>query len=211
MAIHAGSDNFTKPYPGYSKYDFTTTTGTNIYDLFGGGSLPIGAVDRKLYSGESKINHDRSKWRLHTEEQLTLENPVNIDIRLDSINEDKMNFRVKLFYNQAVADDHYLAVYITQDSIIDHQTSGIDHIKDYLHEHVYRASVLSYNGDLIDEPLDKGRVIVKYLEVPIEKGSPDDEYIKYWDYKHLNIVAVVHKRTNNDFEVVHVQEIKAKL
>lgn len=212
MAIHAGPPIFVNPADGKSKYDFRTETGTRLFELMGGTSNPIGAVDRVLFNGNETVVHSPLQWLSSADLRITESSPVNIGIEMRDLNPDSLEFEVKVVYKETVADSHFLSVYITEDSIIDYQKDiDLGDIKDYRHDHVFRAKATNLvQGDPLNATLVAGRVFKRIFTVPIQKEDPDSKYIMAWKYNKLNVVAVVHKRGTREMEVIQVADIHAE-
>lgn len=216
MAIHAGARVFVTPKKGSSKYDFRTTAGDNLSTLLeSDGNLPIGAVDRVKFEGEDNIVVGREKWVSYASSQLNKPTPVSIDIDFWNVNEDSFTTQVRVLYHEQLDDSvqHYLSVYVVEDSVKDYQKDiNLGDIKDYKHDQVFRAAVTSYDGELMNETpemsLVPGRVFQRAFNVQIEEDDPENEFDTSWG-QDLEIVAVVHLKTAIDFEVLHV--VKAKV
>ena len=213
MAIHAGAEVFVAPSEK-SKYDFRTTDADALYNLLGQGALPVGAVDRVLYDGESVINHDRFLWLEHARSRIEdgSQIPLNIDIDILERTPEQIQFAVRVFYHTDVVvedeqDKHYLSVYLAEDSIVDYQKFPGPAQEDYVHNHVLRTLVTNNTtGDLLDESLVQGRVFVRRFTVDIKQDDPDAAYKTGWKSDHLHVIALVHQVNGRDFDVIHVRE-----
>lgn len=215
MAVHAGADVFINPKTGHSTYDFRTQDGNNIASmLHASGNLPEGAVDRMMFEGESGIITNRFVWSGNTDKRLLELNPLCIDIQEERLDADTLVLLVRVLYLESVpaGEQHFLAVYLSQDSLVDYQYDiNLGDIEDYRFNHVFRASLTTYSGDSLgtaaaESPYVPGRVFQKRFVIPIKKDTEDEEFKTGWDYRFLNAVALVHKKSTSDFEVIHVAE-----
>ncbi|MBI3142733.1 MAG: Omp28-related outer membrane protein [Bacteroidetes bacterium] len=215
MAVHAGAETFTNPKTGHSTYDFRTQDGNNIASmLHASGNLPEGAVDRKFFEGETGIITSRFVWAGNTEKRLLESIPICIDIQEERLDADTLVLLVRVLYKEAVAtgEQHFLAVYLSQDSLVDYQYDiMLGDIEDYAFNHVFRASLTAYSGDSLGvanagDVYVPGRVFQKRFVVPIKRDAAGEAFKTGWDYRFLNAVALVHKKTMDDFEVIHVVE-----
>lgn len=195
-----------RPY-NESKYDFRTVEGTNVFTLLGSSQLlPIGAIDRKKFTGESEILIGKDKWRAYAQAQLATTSIANISFTKVEYNPSNRDLMVELeiVYTQAAgSDDNYLSMAITEDKLIDLQLKqgfGVD--STYEHNHVFRKFVQPANGLFLTGPIEKGRTFrIKYKTV----------WPQEWNPENCHLVAFIHKRTSPDYEVVQVKEEKVKI
>ncbi|MBI1183922.1 Omp28-related outer membrane protein [bacterium] len=213
IGVHAGAATFVNPNKEHSHYDFRTQDGNSIASMLGGVlSLPAGAVDMVKYEDQSSVIMTKNFFQPKTQSRVSVTNPLVIDVPVMRIDADTLIFLVRVLYKEDVADDkNYLSVYITENGIIDFQESLTEIILDYEHEHVFRKAVTSYSGDLMELPAgvtsyDAGRVFQRRFVVPIKHDTPGEQFKTGWNYQNLNVVAVVHRKTDVDFEVIHVVE-----
>jgi hypothetical protein len=205
VGIHVFNSVFTIPHD--DGFDFRTEPGTKIFEMLGKGGLPIGNVDRVVYSGETSELIREDKWETYTIQRLSEDVPVNITIE-DSIytegTEKYLIARVILHFHQDLPDDYYLTVGLTENNIVAKQSMPDHTIKsDYVHKHVFRHLFTFFSGDQLEETIVKNLVFVKEFKVRI-----DEEYTG-WKEENLNIFAFVHKGVTSN-EVVQVEEIHLK-
>ena len=219
MAIHAGADNFVQPKAGHSTYFFVTKEGNNIAGMLGAsGSLPEGTVERVKYESEEKIITSRLTWSGQTDQRITETTPVNIDFVMEKKEENSFTFLVRVLYNENVdaSDAHFLAVYLNENDLVDYQYDIIKgDIEDYHHEHVFRKSLTKFDGDSLkvsgeSNPYMAGRVFQRRFTVTVKEDAPGETYRTGWNMENLGIVAFVHKKTAEDYEVLHVKELLVK-
>ncbi len=185
-----------------SNYDFRTQAGKEIFSLIGiSNSLPIGTINRNLFSGETNRVIDYPKWAAYVNAELLKSTPVNIDVKSYYTPKDSIAIDLTLTYTEAVADTNYFTVAIIENKLKDVQErntgTGVIYDTAYIHEHILRAVVTSFQGDLLKAPLVKGRVFKKIL---LYKTDPA------WNKNNLKIIAFVHGNTTIK-NVIHSKEV----
>jgi hypothetical protein len=184
-----------------NKYDFRTQAGKEIFSLIGiTDALPRGAVNRKLFSGETERAIDYPKWAAYVNAELLKSTPVNIDVNAYYTPKDSIAIDLTLTYTEAVADTNYFTVAIIENKLKDIQErntgTGVIYDSTYIHEHVLRAVVTDFYGDLLKAQLVKGRVFKKLLLYKIDPA---------WNKNNLKIIAFVHGNTTIK-NVIHSRE-----
>lgn len=190
-----------------SKYDFRTDAGARIFEMVGfgqTGSLPIGNINRRLFSGENHRNIDYQKWASYAGQELSGTTPVNINVKAKNIT-DSIEIELTLTYTQNVSDSHYVSVAIAENKIIDVQESkdnnGNSIYEDnYEHNHVFRAMVTSFFGDYLNQSLVPGRVIYRKYRIARSEA---------WNSANLEILAFVHLSTSQK-NVLHIKGSKVQ-
>ncbi len=188
-----------------SKFDFRTDPGTKINQLTGPGvtsSLPLGNINRKLFSGESVRNIEYQKWSSKVTEELGLTTPANINIQAKNI-ADSIEIELTVTYTETVADSNYVTVIVLESEMEDVQESRDNngnsiYVENYIHKHVLRGVVTDYYGDLLKASYEPGRVFYKKYRI---KRDPK------WNPAHLDVLAMVHLNTTKK-NVLHSKEVK---
>jgi hypothetical protein len=186
-----------------SKFDFRTEPGAQIFEMVGiSGSLPIGNVNRKLFSGESSRNIDYQKWSANVANELNSPTPVNIDIKAKNAG-DSVEVEVTLTYTESVSDSNFVTIAIIESEMEDVQESkdvngNVIYVENYIHNHVLRGIVTGYYGDLLEASYVPGRVFYKKYRI---KRDPK------WNAQHLDALAFVHLNTTKK-DVLHSKEAK---
>ncbi|MBC7384171.1 MAG: Omp28-related outer membrane protein [Bacteroidia bacterium] len=188
-----------------SKYDFRTLAGAQIFEMVGiSNSLPIGNINRKLFTTETSSNIDYQKWSAKVLEELNISTPVNISVSANNSG-DSINIELTLKYTEAVTDSHYITLAVVESEITDVQEGRDMNNKTifdekYVHKHVLRAIVTDYFGDLLKAKLEPGRIFNKkytYLR--------DISWVK----TNLEVVAFIHLNTVKK-NVIHSKETHVK-
>jgi hypothetical protein len=190
-----------------SKYDFRTDPGAKMLDFVGygtTGSLPIGNIDRKLFSGESARNIEHQKWPAYVAQALNETTPVNIDIN-SKVSGDSIEVTVKLIYTTIASDSQLVTVSILESEMEDYQ-EGKDQngtgviFENYVHKHVLRAVLTGYFGDYLNASYIPGRVFLKKYRI---KRDPE------WVATNLDALVLIHNNTSKK-DVIHSKEVKVK-
>ncbi len=214
MAIHPGKgllSTLTSPFktPGDdhdSKYDFRTAEGADLLTLLGGTSqLPIGSINRAIFSGETSILINDPKWTSKTNEKLITSSIVNIDTFSNKgvyfADANKIRVNVKITYTTNATDSQFVSIAIIEDKLIDYQESGSVVLDNYEHNHVFRKMITPTTGSQLKATIVAGRVFETTYEYEL---TPTET----WNKKNLKVVVFVHNGTNgaNKFVVQQVKE-----
>lgn len=214
MALHPGKgllSTLTSPFktPGDdhdSKYDFRTEEGADLLTLLGGTSqLPIGSINRKLFTTETAILINDPKWTTRTNEELNTISIVNIDTfgkkGVYFLDGNKIRVNAKITYTSNATDSQFVSIAIIEDKLIDYQESGSVVLDNYEHNHVFRRMITPVTGSQLKGTIGVGRVFEKTFEYEL---LPTET----WKKANLKIVVFVHNGTKgvNKFVVQQVKE-----
>jgi hypothetical protein len=149
MSIHTSS-TFAKPLvtPDNSfNYDFRTTTGNDIATSFSvisgtGAALtpfPQGIIDRAPDpSGNTIIGWGLWEAAVSARLDKEVEAGLQISLNYDSLTR-KVNASVTISAVKEIASPASLAVYLTEDSVVNWQKNGAVNDPNYIHRHVLRG------------------------------------------------------------------------
>lgn len=214
MAMHPGKgllSTLTSPFktPGDdhdSKYDFRTDEAADLLTLMGGTSqLPIGAINRKLFSTETAILINDPKWTTKANEVLLGTSIVNIDTfgtkGVFFVEPNKLRINIKLTYTNSISDSQYVSIAIIEDGLIDYQENGPTVVEDYEHNHILRRMITPITGSQLKGSIVAGRVFEKTFDYNF---TPTET----WNKAKLKVVVFVHNGTagSNKFVVQQVKE-----
>ena len=188
-----------------SLYDFRTDPGAKILDMVGygiTGSLPMGNINRKLFSGETARNIDYQKWSGYVDQEINLPTPVNIKLNAKNI-ANEVEIEITLTYTELVTDSQYITISILESEMEDAQegkdANGNSKIfENYIHNHVLRALVTGFYGDYLKGTYEPGRVF--YKKYRIKRDAK-------WNAANLDVLAMVHLNTTKK-NVLHSKEVK---
>lgn len=198
VSIHAGF--FSPPYPE-NQYDFRTTEGNSLLTYLGEPlGFPTAVVDRKLFNGEQDLQLGQSQWAGFIADDLATPPSVKIGIE-PNFNTATRELKVKAtFYIQEDIPypDVHVSVMITESNIVDEQLTPAGKNPNYVHRHVLRGMMTSYDGDLLTEFPAEGVNITRNFTMTL----PDA-----WVAENCHVVVFVH-RSGTDKEVYQVHEVK---
>lgn len=189
------------PY-SFSVQDFRSQKAQTLFDYLGQiGLEPAAGIDRTVFSGETKILLDKSKWANYTTQQLSTTTPVNIaiDKTLDTTN-NELTVAVELHYTSAVTETNKLTVVLTESDMVTAQLDGAIIDTFYVHKDVMRDFISDTQGDLLNTTLEAGRVIRKVYKKTLDAA---------WKPENMHIVAYVHESQNSKV-VYQVKEVEVK-
>lgn len=192
VGIHTGI--FAQPYAG--RQDFQIAEGTAIEQALNGAQgYPSGAVDRTLFTGESRIIIGDNKWSNYVNDQLTIATPVNINLaKVYNATTRQLELSATMRFTAAYTNNLYFSAYLIEDNIVDHQLTptGVDTA--YTHTHVLRKLLTPLSGQQLNAPsFTAGRVVVQRYSLPIDAA---------FNVANLKIIAFVHNN-GNDKSVLH--------
>lgn len=192
-----------KPY-NKSKNDFRTKEGGSLITLLGtSAGLPIGAVNRKIFNGETKPLVEPSKWIGYTNGEISIPTVANVTFTKFNYNPANrtLDLAVRVYYTEASAQTNFLSLAFSEDNIIDLQETTTEIDSNYTHMHVLRRFAEPSTGLELPGKTEKGKTyVVKYNTVLPEK----------WNADNINVVAILHNRNGNNNEVIQVKQEKIK-
>lgn len=216
MGVHSSTvGSFVNPNAKGAKHDFRSEDGDRIAAMLAtSGSLPEGVFGRWKFlnrGGEITFHQqDRNAWLGFAETVLEKPTPISIDINILEYDEDTLICEAVVIYHEDAQSlgQQYLAIYLSEDGLIDFQADErIDGgIKDYEHNHVFRKSITDVAGDSLVGNYERGRIFRRRVGIKIEKDKAGARFKTGWKTEKLNVVAMVMLHNEDDFEVVHVVE-----
>lgn len=194
-----------------SKFDMRTEAGKQIFQLIGvTQQLPTGAVNRRLFNGETNIAVDFTKWAAFVNAELNASTPVNINVDA-KLTGDSVEVECLLTYTQQTSDSSYLTLALIEEGIVDVQerklpSGTIVYEEDYEHNHVLRAVITGTLGDLLNPKLSTGYTL--------EAGRTFKKVYRYklgsdWNKNNLQVVAYVHGDPAKKV-VINAREVQVK-
>lgn len=211
IAIHPLSilSSLTRPFINppdkhQSKYDFRTKAADVIFEHVGILSfLPVGAINRTLFNGESNITIPSQKWPAAVNEELTKTTPVNIQVSA-AVVDTSIIATVKITYTQNISESHLVSIMLVENGLVDVQekldpNAGVIYLPEYEHNHILRAPFTKPLGEQITVPLVRGRYIEKSFAI---------KYNPAWIKNNLKVVAFVNNATTK--VIVHVKEVNVQ-
>lgn len=188
VSIHAGGFGISVESTRYT--GLMTPEGDTYNDAWGITEWPKGVVNRHT----GALNPDEWATAVRTE----IARPTNLAIDLDaSLSDDLKDIDIAVTLRPAADIKGRLQVWILEDSIIAFQ-KDVDRgrIPNYVHNHVYRASVNGVGG----EPVELSAMLHKDLTYTCLVRSGEREQ---WNVDNLSVVAFVY----NDSEVLQAAKV----
>lgn len=176
VSIHSGP--FSKNTKKTKTWPLWTATGDVYYDAFKISAQPTG------YIGRTTLSSNVADWEATVREQLRQKPQVDISLSL-SMNADSSELSATTTLSN-LGDSPVqgkLQLWLVEDSIVSFQymPDGKPTVKDYLHNHVFRAAV---NGDWGEEvEIVKGRSTTVLSRQKLDSS---------WEPRHLSVVAFVY-------------------
>lgn len=199
VGIHTGF--YSVPYAGQAE-DLTLPEGNSMETLMGSAQgYPSGAVNRRLFSGESGVIISDQKWSNYVSQEKEVSPSVNLSVSrawLEGGESVVVDCRVRL--NDSSASPLYLTVYLVENNITGFQLNpspiGLDSA--YVHKHVARKLLTPYNGLALQaSSLPVGRVFERSFSLV---------WLPSWRREQCEIIAAVH-RGGNSGEVLQAAKL----
>ena len=201
VAVHSGE--LSVPFPG--SQDFQTQAGdniqTNIYNEI--AAQPSLGIDRRKFAGQQKREIVAlQSWGGLIGYQLRQQNPCNLTLtsRFDAT-ANKIKVKATVEFTRDVAAAQKISVMVTESGIKEKQilpNGSID--ANYIHRHVLRKMLTSWDGLLLPDVAVRGRVFVRNFEL---------EPTPVWNLDSCKIVAFVHEAADS-LRVEQAAEVKLK-
>lgn len=140
VSIHAGPFAFAEGSKSFPT--FKTPEGDTYADAWGITSYPSGVINRT--SG----NTSYSEWATIVRDEIQKDAELDIELTA-SLNADKTEISITTVLKPLSDIEGKLQIWITESGIISRQKNGSATIREYEHNHVYRASVNEVGGESI--------------------------------------------------------------
>ncbi|MFT5513122.1 MAG: hypothetical protein ACI8SE_001522 [Bacteroidia bacterium] len=182
---------FTSPYTE-SQDSFNTSEATLISQYLIGdvNGLPSGAVDRKLFSENNKVNMYTNSWEKFVNIQLNDSAQVGLKIATEHYQRRKYLVYVRTSFIVAQNTPTNLSLFLVEDHILSAQLSSnrvID--QNYEHNSILRFGFTPYDGELLRSKIAVDQVFEKGLVVDIPEN---------FNVENCSIVAIVNKNDSSD-------------
>lgn len=201
IVVAQHSQFLNQPYPGEPdlRIDESQDLETMLAPVLG---KPSGAIDRRIFSGETVIlQASVNKWANLVTQALTETTPVNLHIETDwNATTRNLTVTVTVHYTGTETGENRLSVMLTEDNIIATQLQPDDSVdSNYLQRHVLRQMFTRFNGELLTGDKTPGRVFVKGFVIE----GVDAEF----NADELKVIATV-SRSAGSFQVLQVEEVE---
>lgn len=199
VSIHAGF--FAHPYPE-SDSELENDLGSSLLSLLGEPlGYPTAVVNRRHFNDEENRQIGQSSWPGYIAQELAGDPEVKIDI-VSTYNDAtrEVSVEVDLYVEETVlADDVRLTLFITENNVEDPQLTPASSVPqdDYIHKHVLRSALTSFDGNPLSEGLTAGDVISRSYT-----GTLND----IWVPENCHVVAFVH-HGGASLDVIQAHEV----
>ncbi|MFA6569994.1 MAG: Omp28-related outer membrane protein [Bacteroidota bacterium] len=201
-AYHTSS--LANPVGKVYSYDFRTPEGNAIEQIVGEAAHPAGMINRVKFEGQLVLG--KPKWQAALESQLNKTAIMTLKLNAYiNVYTNELEIEVDVNYLSAGTANHYLAVYIVEDSIVKPQTDyriqppASPDVLDYVHNNVLRTAVNGIHGDQLSTGIiPANSVFNKKYNYSIPAG-------KDWRIHQLRIIAFVHDKDASN-EILQVEE-----
>lgn len=199
IALHAGPLSLPTPV---RKYDFRTDETKELAQYYNLIATPYGMVNRASFGGQTLLAP--TSWGGHVTSELEKDADLKIDLNASySEGNKEISLNVELEYVKPGTSDHFIAVYILEDSVVQYQQDDREypniHVQDYVHDNVMRGSFSGTWGlQISDRPISIGQK----FNLPFKYIIPEN---KDWRVEKLSLVVFVHDNTSK--EVLQVEKI----
>ena len=197
IAIHPGSlPEFTSTDNNYP-YDFTTDSGNQIAEDMGITFLPLGSINR-VQGSEGKYFY-KDQWATEIEKLLFDSEgnprPKEIEIEINSTLSGK-NLSIQTDINKLRDFNTNLkyCLVVIEDSIISPQKDYSSYVPEYVHNYIYRCSVNSTYGEIIQFNND---VWSTSNEVSFDTSSNNNWDNNWYNFHNCYVVGYVYREDNN--------------
>ncbi|MFC2114492.1 Omp28-related outer membrane protein [Bacteroidota bacterium] len=202
MAIHPTGLGFT--YPHDTSKDYRTNDGTLIFQMLNGaGTLPIGAIDRKILPPETTILVSYDKWKSLVDQRVSDNSPINLKLESTPHKLEPNTFvvRVEAQYTEAVTGKNYITIALQEGNLVSPQSlpNGTTDTF-YTNNHVLRDVLTNPTGNFLMDNPEMNRVFIKEFKVKMDNK---------WNPDNCHFVAFIHN-SGASFDVLQVEEIELK-
>lgn len=197
ISIHAGF--FAQPYDE-SDSELDNDLGSSMLSLLGEPlGYPTAVINRKHFAGEENRQVGQSSWAGYIAQELEGEPEVKIDI-IPTYNDAtrEISVDVDLYVEETVsAEDVRLTLFITENNVEDPQLTPDGTQYDYIHKHVLRSALTSFDGSPLSEGLTAGDVVSRTFT-----GTLDDILVP----EECHVVAFVHQG-GGSLDIIQAHEV----
>lgn len=202
IAVHVGYWANTNPSGSFT-YDFETQTAVELYPdmLPGSQPFPTGTVNRAMNGSNRVVNYP--DWGAKVDELLQPAADASMRV-VTSFNATTrvITADVRTTFLDNLTGDYSLAVYFTEDSIVNWQAfpSPQGNNPDYLHRHVLRGALTTTYGNVVaTNPVYAQQINTNFVGSPIAADI---------DLSHVHVLAILTNTATK--EVVQVEEVQLR-
>lgn len=182
---------------------FNTQDGEDIFQqLIGGspqGGLPVGAVNRKIFPGETTVAVAYQKWFKYGEDELALKSDVNLTATVEKVDGQTITLAADATFTETLDKAVFMTVALIESHIINPQSTSSGTVEDYEHNHILRDVITPYQGvKLADNVAEKGRVFERVFTFNVS-----EKYV----LENCHLVVFINRIDDNSKEVLQVVNV----
>lgn len=197
--IHMGAQS--DPH-STSKYDFRTPDVMELEATVDGFGQPRAMFNRVLQSNGRKAQINSATWQPYVDAELTKPNFLKLDMTSEyNPNSRTMQLEVEVTPLVDVSGETNLHVVITENHLIDPQSSPDGVIEDYEHNHVMKESLTGVTGQFLSD----GLIAFENQNLSFTYSLPAEDNGE-WIAENIEVVAFVTSKAQND-EVLQAGQI----
>lgn len=206
VSIHVGFFASEVQWNANQKFDFRTVDGDNLVKNYFGGepfAYPSATVNREL-SQTNSLYITNTEWPATIASEL--EEGSSVDLTMSRTYDEgsrELNVDLTILALSALPEDIRVSVIITESGIIDYQKDlnapGDGWIPEYVHKHVLRDIVTSFDGEVIS---DTGVALTESVSKSFSTVLPDN-----FVAENCEVIAFVHRNTSDTREVLQATEM----
>lgn len=179
----AGSPSFTT--------DFRTTEAIEYYNnFFETPPLPNGSINRKMFDNSRLVPH--AQWAQRIAELIDETPTVRIDVNINNYDNATRTVDVDIdmeITQELEPGEYFMVAYLVEDSIYDWQVHGVNHIENYLHQHVLRDNLNGTWGSLAFSSGAAGQQKTTSFQYSLNEA---------WKEQHCEIVAYLYQADSRE-------------
>lgn len=160
--------------------------------------FPRASINRIIFEGEDTRAIAKEKWAGFTQEQLNQEASVDLALK-NTFNASNNKLEIELtgsFLKDVNLVSPRYSVFLIENDIVDYQLDDEVLVPDYVHKHVFRDALTSFDGEIMDVETINGLEFNYTFEYLI----PED-----WNPSNINVIAFINDGAG-DQEILQVLE-----
>lgn len=190
---------YTTPHTGYDTLS-TEEAEYIMQNILGTPTgLPAGAVNRQKFEGEDRITMAHTSWEKYCVDEMAEFSPIALEcdlIKGDTAS--KAIVKTKTTAVEVINRPLSMTIMILESDIKSKQSTPTGYDENYKHSYVLRGTLTPYNGIVLSQALERGRVYEKDFEV-----SLNDK----WVPQNCSLLIILHHNDAIGKEVVQVTKL----
>lgn len=191
---------YTAPHTGYDTLSTEAAENIMINILGTPTGLPAGAVNRQKFESEERITMAHTSWEKYCLDEMDDYSPLVLKCNL--IKGDTASKAILTTQTTAVDVINRplsLTIMVLESDIKGKQSTPTGYDEEYKHSYVLRETVTPFNGIVLSQALERGRVYEKDFEVALKEK---------WVAQNCSLLVILHHNDALGKEVVQVTKLK---